>query len=146
MKASDNSKLKSKMIYGPRITRKRVPQTNILRIEICSEYTRIDFVHYAYGALTNGGWMTLSPDCYLQPTDTSLKLKLVEAINIPLYPNRYHYKNAKEEVYYTLYFEPIPKGTKSLNIIDSNKNMNGELNFYGVSLLKPKTSYRFGLN
>ena len=96
-KASENKK--TKLLYCPPVHRKRTSQTDILRIEISQEYTRVDFCHLAMGTLTNGGWMSISPETYLQPCESGKKLKLREAVNIPIAPMTYRYKQPKETHY-----------------------------------------------
>jgi hypothetical protein len=82
--------------FNPDIIKKTEPQVDVMRIEQTQEYTRIDFVHYAYPNFINGGWVHIMPQTFIRSVDRSIILPMVEAINIPVAPNRHLYKNTRE--------------------------------------------------
>lgn len=106
-------------------------QLRVKSIEATEAYTRIDFMYHAPSKYINGGWVQLDPGTYIQPVDSELKYGLIQAINIPLAPTRYHFIQAGELLAYTLIFPALPKNTTHIHIIE--KDAPGTyFNFYNL--------------
>lgn len=125
---------KRTLIYHPVTKIKTIKDMKVMRIELDDEFTRIDFVYYASKIYINGGWVNMHDTCFIRPCKTKLKLKMVRAVNIPIAPKMHHFKSNKECLYYTLYFPPLPKDTKEIDIIEMETNDPSFFNFYGVSM------------
>jgi hypothetical protein len=123
-----------KTIYSPVVINKNEESVSIHRLLCNDELTRIDFIHYASPIYENGGWVQIEKGCFIRPNDSSDKLTLVQAVNIPYAPNKHFYVNKNDFLCYTLYFPPIPKGTKSIDIIESELGGEDWFNFYGVEI------------
>ena len=123
-----------KTIYSPVVIDKTAEGICIHRLLCNDELTRIDFIHYASPIYENGGWVKIERGCFIRPNDSSDKLTLVQAVNIPYAPNKHYYGNKNDFLCYTLYFPPIPKGTKSIDIIESELGGGNWFNFYGVDI------------
>jgi hypothetical protein len=55
----------------------------------------------------NGGWVNIFPETYLIGSDGT-SIQMTHAINIPIGPQRHHFKHQGEEKRFTLLFPPIP--------------------------------------
>ena len=111
--------------------------TKILRIERNSKFTVVTFEH------TNdeGAWITLNSGIYIQDADGQAMFKFIKAENIPLMPEKYHFKKHETKTF-KVYFEKIPAQIKSVNIIERAVPRNepvSYLNFFGVKLDKSGT-------
>lgn len=123
-----------KLIYKPFVHQQNVEHMETMRIENDPEYTRIDFLYYACPRYVDGGWIQISRDTFIRPVGSNHRLKLVSAVNIPIAPTKHYFKSTRDILCYTLYFPPVPKGTKSIDIIE-NEILGGTwFNFYGVSM------------
>ena len=128
-----------KLVYNPDV--KKTPaignKLKIMRIELEENYTRIDFVY------NNGkyGWVQIEPCCFIRPVGTDMCLTLVKAQGIPLAPQKRHFQNPNQIMYYTLYFPALPKGVAEIDIIEMESSTPGHnyFNFYGVSMEKVRT-------
>lgn len=131
-------KTETDIVYNPIV--KYSPKNNmtVLRTEINDEFTRIDFIVYACHKYIRGGWVRIHDSCFIRPCGTDIKLKMVKAVNIPIAPKQHWFKGLKDFLCYTLYFPPLPKGTKSIDIIELEYNDPTCFNFYGVSMERIK--------
>lgn len=93
-------------------------ELRVKSIDATSEYTRIDFIYKSSMIYDNGGWIQIDPNSYIQPVGSTTQYKLVKAIGIPLMPLKYYFKRQGEYYTYTLIFPPLPKDTKSIDIIE----------------------------
>lgn len=129
-----------KVIFNPKVTKQLPENVEALRIDTDeSGLTRIDFIYHAPAFYENGGWVQMSKHCFIRPCGTNLKLTLVKAINIPITPRKYFFRKKGEILCYTLLFPPLPKGTTSIDIIESQGPGGDWFNFFGVSLEKIKS-------
>jgi len=93
---------------------------------------RIDFIYKASTYYINGGWIQMDRDAYIQPKGSSEKYPLIQAIGIPIAPNKLHFRKQGQYHTYTLVFPALPPDTKSIDIIE--KLAPGTyFNFYDVA-------------
>lgn len=125
-------------------------ELSIARIESMSHHLRIDFVYRASNRYTNGGWISMEPECYVESSDHQFKCILVQADNIPLAPKKHYFSRKGELWSFTLWFTPLPDGIKEINFIEklngrthlrhvqgNNYEESGNyFNFFGIKLEK----------
>jgi hypothetical protein len=130
-----------KVIFNPEVIINMYKKMEILAIRLGKEnLIRIDFLYKAPNSYVNGGWVQMSPECFIRPWRSSTKYPLVKAENIPLAPAKHYFKKQQELLSYSLYFPELPEGTKTIDIIESDSPGLNWFNFYGVSLENAKKS------
>lgn len=97
------------------------------------KYLRIDFVHYGSPEYQNGGWVQMNSRTYIQPVGSKKKYYMVGSNNMPIAPNKHHYKCAGDILVYSLFFPKLPSGVTHIDIIESKRTKNA-FNLYNVSL------------
>lgn len=123
------------LVYHPLTHINPSPGHDVMRIQLNEDLTRIDFVyHVAKHRSYIGGWIRIHDTCYIRPAGSDLKLKMVSAVNIPIAPKKLTFTRSTDIICYTLYFPPLPKGTKSIDIIEMESNDPSYFNFYGVAV------------
>lgn len=108
-------------------------------VEICEEKTTITtieitetqtIVTFQFVAETDGTWINISADTYIEANH--MKYKLVDTDGIPLSPETLSDISADEVVTFKLFFPPIPKDTEVLDIYEETETgwhwMNVHLN------------------
>ena len=123
-----------KLILTNPLVVKGKPLMDVFQIEVTEEFTRIDFVYYADNKYINGGWVQMSPNTFIRPSGTSIKMMLIKAENIPLAPQKHHFKSTKDVLHYSLYFPPLTTGTASIDIVEMETNDPSFFNFFDVKL------------
>lgn len=103
----------------------------IKSIELTDAYTRIDFWYKAPDYYVNGGWIQIDPLSYIRPSGSNMRYSLFKAVNIPLAPQKFHFKRCGQLLSYTLYFPALPKDTKTIDIIE-REAPGTYFNFYSV--------------
>lgn len=88
----------------------------IIRLEIDWLHSKEDeaatIIHCSYtasGIYHSGGWLSIWPTTYLVFDKGSERLQLLHAINIPVAPERKHFKREGETLPFTLIFPRIPE-------------------------------------
>lgn len=128
-----------KLVFSPMVRHKVVTNIDVLRIELEENYTRIDFICYArISQFRSFAWISICHDTFIRPVGIEQKLSLIKAVNIPCEPQKHFFKNEKDFLCYTLYFPPLPKDVKTIDIIEKEINGGNWFNFYGVSVQKIK--------
>jgi hypothetical protein len=122
-----------KGIYNPKVTKSPDSDFEILRITEEAELTRIDFL-FMPQKKRKGAWVQIKRHTYIRPTGSSKRYSMVEAVGIPIHPLRDDSKTTLKMFSYTLYFPKLPKGTTSIDIIESESTKGVYFNFYGVHL------------
>ena len=114
----------------------RKPKTNLilLRAILGKEYTRIDFGFIASNLYVRGGWIKMFPDSYLRTHSSEAKYKLKYTDDIPLAPARLNFKSNKDWHYFSLFFEPIPKRSCKIDLIEVENPQDTDFNYYGIKL------------
>lgn len=128
-----------KVVYNPIVKHQAVSCPEILRINIEDNLTRIDFIYYAKSYYENGGWVQIDRNSFIRPVGSNLKLGMVKVANITIAPAKHWFKSTKDILCYTLYFPPVPKGTKQIDIIEKGASVGTWFNFYGVSMERVRT-------
>ena len=111
----------------------------LLRISLDDEFTKIDFLYQACNKYTNGGWVQIHDTCFIKPSGSDIKLKMITAINITIAPKKHFFKSKTDMLCYTLIFPPLPKGTEKIDIIEMETNDTSFFNFYGISMDQIRT-------
>ena len=123
-----------KVVFHPMVKHQTNGHPEVLSIQNDENFTRIDFIYFAKSYYVNGGWIQINRDTYIHPIGSKERLTLVKAINIPTAPTKHYFKSTKDLLCYTLYFPPVPKETKTIDIIEGLGGNNSWFNFYGVSM------------
>jgi len=130
---------KKVIIHHPFIKKKPDSFLDLYRIEFDEELTRIDFIGYPDTKKYDyGWWITIDRDSFIRPVGSEIKLKLVQAIGIPISPIKYYFISSKHCLPYTLYFPALPKDTTHIDIIEKEIPYQNYFNFYNVSLERVK--------
>ena len=126
---------KRKIVYNPSVEYQDNSTIDVMRIVLEEELTRIDFVHRPSPIYLNGGWVRIEPETFIRPVNTSMRLTMVQAVNIPVAPVKHWYKNKNQCLYYTLYFPALSDDVVAIDIIEREAaRPHNFFNFYGVSL------------
>jgi len=64
----------------------------------------------------NGGWVNIWPITYLDNDSESLRLELLQVVNIPLAPNKHYFKKPGEILHFSLIFGRVPDHWSSFNM------------------------------
>ena len=114
----------------------RKPNTNliILRAILSVTHTRIDFGYVATGEYYRGGWIKMSPDSYLRINSSEAIYKLTHAEDIPLAPAQLDFESNKDWHYFSLFFEPIPKRSCKIDLIEVENPEDTDFNYYGIKI------------
>ncbi len=127
--------MKKTLLYELNITREPVNNLHLLRIITDQEFTRVDFGYVATSYFVNGGWIRISADTYIVTKVTGEKLKLAQADNIPVAPEKHHFDSNKDWQFFSLYFPPLPQKEIKLDIIEVDENPDEhDFNFYNIHL------------
>lgn len=106
----------------------------ILRVILTNEYTKIDFGYTADEVYYRGGWIRMSAESYIRVHGHERKYAMTHNENIPLAPNHLHFKSKKDWQYFSLFFEPIPKKTCFLDLIEEENYNENDFNYYGIRI------------
>ena len=106
----------------------------LLRINLFSEYTKIDFGYITTDKYDNGGWIKISPDTFIENINTKVRYKLTNAEGITISPAKLNFESTKDWRYFSLFFPPIPQKDCSINIIEKENGNKNDFNYYDVSL------------
>ncbi len=123
-----------KVVFNPMVKHQTNGHPEVLRIQKEAEFTRIDFIYYTNPKYVNGGWIQIAQKTFIRTVGSMERLTLVNAVNIPIAPTKHYFKSTKDFLCYTLYFPPVPKETKAIDIIERLGGDNTWFNFYGVSM------------
>jgi len=119
------------------------PSTIITKITVNKEFTVITFKHTT---AHKGDWMQLNKSMYLQDADGEERYNYVKSEGIALRPEKHYAATDNEEMVFTVYFEKLKPGTKSINVIERASSADDRTggytydNFYNVSLEKSATA------
>ena len=88
----------------------------ILNIESNSQQVKIDFRYtnrHGYG-----GWVRISPNCFIRPAGSDLQYTMLEAKDIPIAPKSITFRTDGDILYYTLTFPALPEDIHEIDIIE----------------------------
>lgn len=103
-------------------------------IDVSDNKTIINMLYYAQPKFIQGGWVRIAPQTFIRHSDTDETLPLLEAVNIPLSPEKHHFKNADETLAFQLIFPAIPKSWIKIDLIEKEPGDSSYFNFYGIEL------------
>lgn len=106
----------------------------LLRVNLFTEYTKIDFGYTTTDKYDNGGWIRIASDTFIEIIETGQRYTLQLAENIPISPVHHYFESQKDWRYYSLLFPPIPYQDCTLNIIEVENGTPNDFNYYGVEL------------
>lgn len=106
----------------------------VLRVILSKDFTQIDFGHVAPWIYTRGGWIRIAPYSYIQVVGMDKKYKLLDAVNIPISPDKHDYESTQDWQVFSLIFEPIPLKEYSINIIEEENPNERDFNYMNVKL------------
>ncbi len=106
----------------------------IQAIDVSDNKTIINMLYHAQPIFIQGGWVRIDPQTFIRHSDTDEILPLLEAVNIPLSPERHHFKNADESLVFQLIFPAIPKSWERIDLIEKEPGDSSYFNFYGIKL------------
>lgn len=109
-------------------------KAQLLRIEFSPKFTKVDFGYQATSYYTKGGWVRMSKDTFLRIQTTGEKLTMTRAENIPVAPIHHHFNTAKDWLYYSLYFPPIPLKTGKIDIIEEEPGESTDFNYHDIEI------------
>ncbi len=105
----------------------------IEQIRLNEDNTQIDFVYISPKEYINGGWIQIDADCFISPVGSEISYKMIRAINIPIAPNKYHFKRSGQVLRFSLLFPALSKKVKAIDFIE--KLAEGTyFNFFNIAL------------
>ena len=104
----------------------------IMHIGITDSLTLL-FLKYKSTSEDNNNSICIDDKMYIKSSSNEKKYKLISSLNIPICPAYQELKDSTQIHYFSLAFQPLSKGTKEIDIVESN-NVNA-FNFYGVSVI-----------
>lgn len=118
-------------IQNPQIKHADIPECEIMQIGLTDSATHVFFKYSVPPKYSNGGWICVGENFYIKDNQTGIKYKMLNSLNIPICPTKEVFSNTNQIHYFSLSFQPIPKETQEIDIIESPEN---GFNFFGVSL------------
>ena len=123
------------IIHNPKC-KQQAEKLNILRVQIWPQYTKVDFGYVAKNHYIRGGWVHIYNNTFIRDIKTGKKYSFIKAENIPLAPQKHYFHSTIDYLYYSLYFQPIPKDIEQIDIIEKENDDSTFFNFYGIGLAK----------
>ena len=116
------------------IIEKEIQNPKMLRIVLTENHTRIDFGYTTPWFYEKGGWITISPDTYLQLKDLKRKFILTNTEGIAISPKRLDFESTEDWQFFSLFFEPIPRTDCVFDMIESENPTKNDFNYHGIEL------------
>lgn len=106
----------------------------IQSIHTSENKTIIQMKYYAQPKYVHGGWVRIQPETIIRHSDTDETLPMIQAVNIPVSPQKHHFKHPLESLSFQLIFPAIPKHWKKIDLIEKEPGDASYFNFYGIDL------------
>ena len=106
----------------------------LLRVILGTQTTRLDFGYAASSYFFKGGWITISPDTFLQVKGDTKPYLLKEAIGIAQAPVKLEFKSTKDYQFFSLHFEPLPQTDLVFDMIEAVNGTPNDFNYYGIEI------------
>ena len=84
-------------------------------------FTYLHCTYYTSPKYIAGWWVNINAASFLIDHTSGEKLKLLQAVNIPISPNRHYLKKLGDSLKFTLIFPAIPKTWKTFDFSDDTK-------------------------
>ena len=123
-------KTKTLRLFNPSVY-DRNTSAKIQTIDLNEEYTRIEFKYTSSQEYINGGWIKMERNSFIRDTLSKRTYPLLFALNIPIAPEKFHFRRKGQVHYYTLVFPALPKSTKAIDIIEKEAPGN-YFNYYNI--------------
>ena len=107
---------------------------HLLRLVLTNKYTRIDFGHQTDSYYTRGGWVNIYPETFIRIHRAEEKLGMIRAENIPVNPQKHHYKSTVDSLHFSLYFPPLPDRSLTFDLIEEEPVTPTSFNFYNIRI------------
>lgn len=72
-----------------------------------------------------GGWINISPKSYLKGNDANDRLPLLQAIGVPIAPEKHLYNGHHESLQFTLLFKGLPSSWSFFSFIEEAEEGEG---------------------
>lgn len=108
----------------------------LLRIQLNSDYTKVDFGYTTSNMYERGGWIKIAKETFIENIDTKKRYKMINANGITIAPKKHNFKSNKDWQYYSLFFEPMEQKDCVINIIEKEKGSLNDFNYYNIELKK----------
>ena len=84
-------------------------------------FTYLHCTYHTSPKYSGGWWVNINEASYLIDTTTGEELKLLQALNIPMAPERHYLKRFGDSLQFTLMFPAIPKTWKIFDFIEKTR-------------------------
>jgi len=108
------------------------PQCEIMHIGLTDSLTHIFFKYTTATSNTKNNSICIDDNIYIKSTLSEKKYKLINSLNIPICPAYQELNDSNQIHYFSLTFQPLPKNTKQIDIIENGNRY--AFNFDEVSL------------
>jgi hypothetical protein len=122
-----------RILYSIKSKRAELENLQLLRVEISSQLTKIDFGYTSTDYYERGGWVHINKKTFVCVEGIEKEYTLLKAENIPFAPNQLSFKTSNDWLYFSLYFEAIPFSAKSIDVLE-NADKKNSFNFYKIPL------------
>lgn len=106
----------------------------LLRVVLGEQTTRLDFGYVASNYYIKGGWITISPETFLQIKGDIQRYQLKEAIGISQAPVKLKFKSTKDYQFFSLHFEPLPQKDLVFDMIEKLNGTPNDFNYFGIEI------------
>jgi hypothetical protein len=90
------------------------------------------FIHCTFTSqpeFVDGGWLNIFPTTYLVNRETSKKLQMEFALDIPVAPKCHFFRRVNEQIRFTLIFPKLPADWQTFTLIEESERENPLVKF-----------------
>lgn len=122
-----------RILYVVKSKRAELKQIQLLRVETASDYTKIDFAFSNPITYEGGSSVNINPMVFIRESGQTKTYPLLKADQLPLMANQLNFNTKQHWLFFSLYFDPIPKNANQIDVLEDEKNQLS-LNFYKIPL------------
>ncbi|NVO03748.1 MAG: hypothetical protein HXX09_13710 [Bacteroidetes bacterium] len=122
------------IVYHEPECRTEVNNLKLLRITLSKEHTKIDFGYQANDYYIKGGWVKIGAETFIRMKGSKIKYRLIKGDNIPIGPEKHHFKTTQDWLYFSLYFPEIPIRHGLIELIENEPIKFNDFNFWDILL------------
>ena len=111
-------------------------RSQLLRIELNPDFTKIDFGYQTTSYYVKGGWVRIDAKTFIRIHSTDERLTLINAINIPIAPEQHYFDTSKDWLYFSLIFSTLKVQDCTIDVIEQEDGNEDDLNFYNIEINK----------